>query len=154
VEPTPAKRGRPRKKAPLTAAERMRSYRQRRRAAGYKVVSQWQPVIEQAPSFDSDHPILDARSLAMHCKIARKIDANRALLEIPKRNLKRWRKAKSGPLPMYMDEWQQILDKPWHYIAALITSFSDEAVRLRQSSPFAGVLTPKERKQVYDAFRA
>jgi hypothetical protein len=154
VKPTPPKRGRPRKKASLTAAERMRSYRQRRRAAGYKVVSQWQPVTGQAPLFDSDHQILDARSLAMHCRIARKIDGNRALLGIPRRNLKRWREIKSGPLPEYLDEWQQILDRPWPEVAAFITGLSDEAVRLRQSSPFAGVLTPKERKQVYDAFRA
>lgn len=154
MKSAPAKRGRPRKKATLTAAERMRSYRQRRRAAGYKVVSKWQPITGQGPHADSDHQILDARSLAMHCKIARKIDANRALLEVPKRNLKRWRKIKSGPLPAYLDEWQQILDKTWPEVAAFITSFSDEAVRLRQSSPFAGVLTSKERKQVYDAFRA
>jgi hypothetical protein len=154
MKPASAKRGRPRKKAALTAAERMRSYRQRRRAAGYKVVSQWQPVRGQDPLADSDHRILDARSLAMHCRIARKIDANTALLEIPKRNLKRWRQMKSEAMPVYLDEWQQILDNPWPEVAAFITSFSDEAVRLRQSSPFAGVLNSKERKQVYDAFRA
>lgn len=154
MNPAPAKRGRPRKKAALTAAERMRSYRQRRRAAGYKVVSQWQPVKGQVPLAGSDHRMLDVRSLAMHCRIARKIDTNTALLEIPKRNLKRWRKMKSGAMPVYLDEWQQILDYPWPEVAAFITSFSDEAVRLRQSSPFAGVLTSKERKQVYDAFRA
>ncbi len=52
------------------------------------------------------------------------------------------------PLPAYLNEWQEILDQPWPAVAAFITSFSDKAVRLRQSSPFAGVLTPKERKQV------
>ena len=154
MKSAPAKRGRPRKKEALTAAERMRSFRQRRRAAGYKVVRQWQLDRAQEPLVDSDHRILDARSLTMHCRIARKIDANPALLEIPKRNLKRWRQNRAGPIAMYLCEWQQILNKPWPEVAAFITSFSDDAVRLRQSSPFAGVLTPKDRKQVYDAFGA
>jgi len=150
----PGKRGRPRKEHPLTPAERMRAYRCRKRAAGYKVVSKWQPVDVDNQATDSDHRVLDARSLAMHCKIARKIDQNPALLERPRRNLQRWSEAASGPLPAYIKEWKKILDRPWPDIAAFITSFSDEAVRLRQSSPFAGVLTPKERKQIYDAFRA
>ena len=154
MKSAPGKRGRPRKKNALSPAERMRSFRQRRRAAGYKVFIQWQPVGGQEPLADSNHRILDARSLAMHCKIVRKIDANAALLEIPKRNLKRWSEIKAGPTAMYLREWQQILLKPWPEVAAFITDFSDDAVRLRQSSPFAGVLTPAERKQVYDAFRA
>jgi hypothetical protein len=154
MKSAPAKRGRPRKKEAMTAAERMRSFRQRRHAAGYKVVRQWQLDRAQEPLADSDHRILDARSLAMHCKIARKIDTNPALLAIPKRNLKRWSEIKAGSMAMYLREWQQILNKPWPEVAAFITSFSDDAVRLRQSSPFAGVLTPKDRKQVYDAFRA
>ncbi|MCI0516462.1 MAG: hypothetical protein L0Y45_01375 [Woeseiaceae bacterium] len=154
MKSTPAKRGRPRKNEALTAAERMRSFRQRRRAAGYKDVRQWQLNRAQEPLASSDHRILDARSLAMHCKIARRIDANPALLEVPKRNLERWSKNKAAPMAVYLREWQQILDKPWPEVAAFITSFSEDAVRLRQSSPFAGILTPKDRKQIYDAFGA
>jgi len=149
----PGKRGRPRKKHPLTPAERMRAYRRRKQAAGYKAVSKWLPAGQNNPAAQSDHRILDARSLALHCKIQRKIDQNRGLLEVPRRNLARWSESASGPLPAYIDEWREILDQPWPDVAAFIISFSDEAVRLRQSSPFAGVLNPKERKQVYDAFR-
>jgi hypothetical protein len=36
----------------------------------------------------------------------------------------------------------------------LLVSRSERATRLRQSSPFAGVLTPAERRRVYEAFRA
>jgi hypothetical protein len=35
-----------------------------------------------------------------------------------------------------------------------VTEQSENAARLRQSSPFAGVLSPAERKRIYDAFRA
>jgi hypothetical protein len=149
----PGKRGRPRKQHPLTPAERMRAYRRRKQAAGYKVVSKWLPTDEDNQATQSDHHILDARSLSLHCKIKRKIDQNPDLLETPWRNLARWSESASGPVPAYINEWREILDQPWPNVAAFITSFSDKAVRLRQSSPFAGVLNPKERKQVYDAFR-
>lgn len=138
----------------MTPAERMRAYRRRKHAAGYKVVSKWLPAGVDNRATYSDHRVLDARSLAMHCKITRKIEQNSELLERPRKNLRRWSEAASGPLPEYIKEWREILDQPWPDVAAFITSFSDDAVRLRQSSPFAGVLTPKERKQIYDAFRA
>ena len=149
----PGERGRPRKQHPLTPAERMRAYRRRKQAAGYKVVSKWLSASDGNPVAQSDHRVLDARSLALHCKIKRKIDQNPGLLETPRRNLARWSALASGPLPAYIEEWRKILNQPWPQVAAFIISFSDEAVRLRQSSPFAGVLNPKERKQVYDAFR-
>ena len=56
--------------------------------------------------------------------------------------------------PRALDEWREILDRPWPEIAALITGTDESAVRLRQSSPFAGVLTPSERRRVYEAFGA
>src|SRR5438445_7523534 len=57
-------------------------------------------------------------------------------------------------VPRALGEWREILDRPWPEIAALITDADEPAVRLRQSSPFAGVLTPGERRRVYEAFRA
>jgi len=138
----------------MTPAERMRAYRRRKHAAGYRVVSKWQPAGADNQATYSDHRVLDARSLAMHCRITRKIDQNKVLLERARRNLQRWSEMASGTLPEYIKEWREILDQPWPDIAVFITSFSDDAVRLRQSSPFAGVLTAQERKQIYDAFRA
>mgnify|MGYP001813178914 FL=1 len=102
----------------------------------------------------SDHRILDARSLAMHCKIAQKISREPELLDKAKENLKRWSAKSEAPLPRYLHEWQEILEHPWSEIAELITSMSDDATRLRSSSPFAGVLTADERDQIYAAFRA
>jgi hypothetical protein len=89
----------------------------------------------------------------MHCKIAQKITRDPTLLDKARANLERWI-AKSGDRqPPYLREWQQILERPWPEIAELITSMSEDATRLRSSSPFAGVLTPREREQVYEAFR-
>jgi hypothetical protein len=138
----------------MTPAERMRAYRKRKRDAGLKSVRRWEPEEQIGTRSYSDHRILDARSLAMHCKIAQKITRDPTLLNKAKANLQRWI-AKSGDRqPQHLREWQQILERPWPEIAELITSMSEDATRLRSSSPFAGVLTASERDQIYEAFRA
>lgn len=149
-----AKRGRPKTANPMTAAERMRAYRKRKRAAGFKSESRWVPAREDGISRYSDHRLLDARSLAMHCKIAQKISRNPELLTVAKQNLARWRQKSAGDNPPYLAEWQEILDRPWMEIAGFITNTSEEATRLRSSSPFAGVLSTVERRRIYEAFGA
>ena len=149
---TGKKRGRPRKDNALTAAERMRAYRKRKRDAGLKNVRRWEPA-EGVRQY-SDHRILDARSLAMHCKITQKISRDPDLLDKARANLKRWIAKSEDPLPQYLYEWQELLKRPWQEIAEIITSMSEDATRLRSSSPFAGILTADEREQIYAAFRA
>jgi len=146
-------RGRPSSGKALSAAERMHRMRQRRKAQGLKSVTQW--VVDGLPLTPySDHRRLDMRSLAMHTLIARKIARNPKLLDIARNNLKRWRKRWGRETPDWHAEWRAILKRPWQEIAALITDSGGLATRLRQSSPFAGVLSPAERKGIYDAFRA
>lgn len=147
-------RGRPPSPQARSAAERMRAYRARKRAAGLKAVTQWLPRESEGGGMFSDHRILEARSLAMHCVIARKIARDPVLLTRARANLDRWRRRAGDAPPSYLDEWESILARPWPAVAAFITGFGEQAVRLRQSSPFAGVLTPSERRRIYDAFRA
>ena len=90
----------------------------------------------------------------MHAIIARKIERDPKLLEIPRKNLERWRVRWPEAPPAWYEEWQDLLTRSWPEIAAIITEPSENAARLRQSSPFAGVLTSDERKRVYEAFRA
>jgi len=137
----------------MTAAERMRAFRKRKRDAGLKSVRHWEPAEGTGVRQYSDHRILDARSLAMHCKIAQKVSRDPDLLDKAKGNLERWIAKSEDPLPQYLREWQEILKRPWPEIAELITSMSEEATRLRSSSPFAGVLSPEERERIYAAFR-
>jgi hypothetical protein len=126
-----------------SAAERMRRYRARQRAAGLRVATRWQPTRSAAISPGLlKHRIVEARSLAMHCLIARKIEADRKLLATPRRNLAKWIARYGSDVPRALDEWREILDRPWPEIAALITDTDESAVRLRQSSPFAGCSHP------------
>ncbi len=137
-----------------TAAERMRRYRARKQALGLKLQRKW---IEATPDTYSDHSVLDARSLAMHTLIARRIRAQPELIDRARRNLARWSERAANAVaapPRFFAEWAGILDRPLPEVLAFITSFTPTAVRLRQSSPFAGVLSAGERKRVYEAFGA
>ena len=148
------KRGRPKKADAKSAAERMRAYRKRKRDAGWASVRRWEPADGLPAGRFSDHRILDARSLAMHCKIAQKVSRDLRLLEKAKENLSRWSAKSADPKPRHIREWQEILEKPWLAIAEMITSMSEDATRLRSSSPFAGILSDEERAEIYAAFRA
>jgi hypothetical protein len=66
-------------------------------------------------------------------------------MRIPRENLRRWRR-KLRPWPSAFREWERIL-KHNSLEAALkiLTQDNEEGQRLRQSDPFIGVLTEKER---------
>ncbi len=166
----PRRRGRPVTGAATSPAERMRQLRARRKAAGLTAVTRWQ-VRDDAPTTPtttvpangtvpgtvagySSHRVLDARSLALHVLIVRKIEREPSLLRLAFENLRRWKARHGSDLPAWVAEWTAILDRPWPEVAAVLTEQSENAVRLRQSSPFAGILTSDERRRVYDAFRA
>jgi len=100
------------------------------------------------------HRVIDARSLAMHCLAATKIDRDRGLLKKVRETLSRWRARYKREIPPALDEWQIILDRPWPEIAGLATDPGQAATRLRQSSPLTSVLSAKERERIYDAFRS
>lgn len=138
----------------MTAADRMRRMRERRKADGLKPVVSWVPHAAPVRPGYSSHRLLEARSLAMHAVIAKKIEGDSKLLDIPRNNLKRWSARWGKEAPVWYDTWCAIMERPWPEIAAIITEPSEESARLRQSSPFAGVLSAEERKRIYEAFRA
>jgi hypothetical protein len=89
------------------------------------------------------HAWVDRRSLALHETVAAKIEARPELLDVARANLARWiGRSPHGALL----EWQRLLDRVTiPELVALLRSESETAARLRQSSPFAGILTPEER---------
>ena len=101
------------------------------------------------------HEWIDARSLALHEAVAAKLEAQPALLEVARTNLKRWLAVRpAAPLR----EWQRLLDTlPLPQLLRLLRSPDEEATQLRQSSPFAGVLSSAERLAIlsrYESSRA
>lgn len=142
--------GRPRTGKALTAAERVRRHRARRRAAGLRAVTRWQ---SSAPGW-SDHRVAEARSLALHVLAARRIAADPRLLERARATVRRWLDRYGDHPPAALREWQELLERPWPEVAARATELSEDAARLRQSSPLATLLSETERRRVHDAFRA
>jgi hypothetical protein len=103
----------------------------------------------------TDHARLDARSLAYHTLIAEKVRADPALLDHARDNLRRWkgRFKEQGAYMLVFDEWQAILNGPIEGLLRVLTDPSERATRLRQSSPFPGVLTDEERHGIFEQYR-
>jgi hypothetical protein len=137
---------------PATAAERMRRYRARRREAGFRQERRWVASTDSEVAF-SDHRFLELRSLAMHAAIARKIRRQPALLDRARANLQRWQASTSERGAPALAEWQDLLKVPLVQLLEIMTDWNETSIRLRQSTPFAGILSPSERKAIYEAFR-
>ena len=97
----------------------------------------------------SDHIRLDERSLALHRLVAQKVLADPALLEKARANVRRWQESHGSP-SLALAEWEQILSGPVDQVAKFLVERSEKATRLRQSSPFTGILTETERLAVYE----
>ena len=100
------------------------------------------------------HDRLERRSLAMHQAMANKLQAQPALLSIAYENLTRWGTVAEHRSQPYWDAWRRLLDGGFEALLAAMVEDSPRMTELRQSSPFAGVLEPKERWAVYDAYKS
>jgi len=97
-----------------------------------------------------DHQSIDRRSLALAQAIVAKIDANPMPgVHLALSNITRW--CADHDVPCYL-EWREILQRPWPEVRATLLDDTEEGRRLRQSNPFAGVLTPHERWAIYRSF--
>ena len=97
------------------------------------------------------HQRIDQRSLELHRAIAAKLRAHPELLGIARDNLARWSETGSRSQP-YWDTWREILNRPLEEILDLMQEESERMAALRQATPFAGVLEPKERWAIYARF--
>jgi hypothetical protein len=98
------------------------------------------------------HQWIDQRSLALHEAVAAKLEAHPQLLDVARQNLERW--LQQNPATA-VREWRRILDStPLPEVVVLLRSSSEEAARLRQSSPFAGLLTTEERRTIMGAYES
>ncbi len=101
------------------------------------------------------HELTDEISLAIGRRVAMRLNQQPELLRIARDNLDRWARLNAdapGLLRCYA-EWRGILDRPLEEICDLLRSDSEEARRLRQNSPFAGVISPREVWELKRHFR-
>ncbi len=97
-----------------------------------------------------DHLRNDRVSLALARQVAERLRERADLLEVARDNLWRWRErnADSPSLLRCYAEWESILTLPLEQICAQLLAETEEGQRLRQNSPFAGVLSPAEVWQI------
>ena len=96
----------------------------------------------------------DRRSLALHRAIAANLEADPAqVLDKARTNLEvmRSRHEHAGVL---LDDWKAILERSVDEIVDVLLDPGIHARELRHVTPFAGVLSPRERASVYKEFRA
>lgn len=96
------------------------------------------------------HTWIDERSLALHEAVAARLEADPTLIETAATNLQRWLQRRAEPAWL---EWQRLLETAsLSDLLVLLRSPDEHAARLRQSSPFAGLLTPEERQSILERY--
>jgi hypothetical protein len=109
----------------------------------------------QQQKYSRSHEWIDQRSLALDRAIADKLRAEPALLQRAKDTLQHWIHQRKPAVPKALDEWEKILTAwPLEEILALLTSSEEDATRLRQSSPFCGILTQQERLKIFQEYES
>ncbi|MEI6075166.1 MAG: hypothetical protein WCS94_06305 [Verrucomicrobiota bacterium] len=102
-----------------------------------------------------NHRDTDQVSLELAHRVAERICWQLAVMVVARVNLARWSQqnhSEPSLLRCYA-EWEQILAHPVEETCLLLVAESDDAQRLRQNSPFAGVLTPAEVWEIISRFR-
>jgi hypothetical protein len=101
------------------------------------------------------HEYQDRVSMEIARRIAAELPRRPEWVELARGNLDRWMRlnADAPGLMRCYTEWRAILEKPVSEVCAILTAATDEGQRLRQNSPFPGVLSPKEVWEIKRRFR-
>jgi hypothetical protein len=97
------------------------------------------------------HEDIDQRSLELARSVVAHIDADperKGLLKA-RVNCEHWSGTQSTPV---LREWQALLARDWPMIRAVLLDEGQEGRRLRQSNPFCGILSTRERWEIYRRF--
>lgn len=98
------------------------------------------------------HDFIDKRSLELHWLVAEKIRQQPELMDFVREKLhcSLSESRLSDSCKDALREWQTILScLPLNEVLDLITQDSDEGQRLRHSTPFSGILSQRERLEIF-----
>ena len=96
----------------------------------------------------------DWRSLELHRLIATRVQNDPSLIQNAIENIDRWKRQNHSPQP-YFDDWLEHINKGMTHLITFMLSETDEAQRLRSSSPFVGdsFITQAERDAIFEQFK-
>ena len=96
------------------------------------------------------HRRAELRGLAYHRALARRL--RRPMVDDALRQIWKWRQ--QGAIdPSYAERWEEILRMPVSEVRHAIGEDSEAAAALRQTSPFAGMLSEPERRKILQEIR-
>lgn len=93
------------------------------------------------------------RSLRLHQCAARRLAGDPALREVVRERLRKLREVNPHGR-VYHDRWEALLDGPLPALLRTITESSEQADALRKESPITVLVTPEERRRVFESVRA
>ena len=104
-------------------------------------------------SITRQHDWIDERSQALHQAVAEKIRFNPDLLRMALQNLERWTTTGSKVTKPLFEEWKRIIQTwPLEKLLELLGEQSERASQLRQASPFTGILSQREREEIFQRY--
>lgn len=112
--------------------------------------------VDSAGPFGVASPLTneDCRSLAFHRAVLRRLlDDPEGVRKKGLRNVATMRRANDGSAAVYLDDWDRLLLGTLEELIATLTSLDHHARDLRQVTPFAGVVPPRERWDIVRAHR-
>ena len=98
------------------------------------------------------HRLAELRSIALHEAVARELVRNPEIVETGRRRVASLH-AEGKIAAFYRDAWLAVLDLPIERLVVAICEDSEQARALRQTTPFAGVVAPRERGRIWRAVR-
>jgi hypothetical protein len=93
------------------------------------------------------HRLGELRSLAYHREVARRMETDSAILPRARALATRW--LTEDKAPWAMEIWLRLLNDGGPELREVLTQDSERARRLRSCTPFAGILTPRERWRLW-----
>jgi hypothetical protein len=99
------------------------------------------------------HPLAEERSLAYHRAVGLRLLADSSLVGVARARVEAWL-IRGEPHPEYARAWRDVLARPVSEVVAAITDPSEAARAMRQVTPFAGFLPPRERWVIWREVRS
>lgn len=93
------------------------------------------------------------RSLRLHELVASRLIRDPGLLSSARARLAKLRAVNAHGRP-YHDRWAELLSGPLPRLLQIMTEKSDIADAMRKESPFTALVTPRERRNVFNNVRA
>lgn len=99
--------------------------------------------------FIRTHADVDRFSLRLHEAVADCLRIHPERLNRARDHIARWKRQLGDGAPRDLDVWAQYLDGPFEQVLTLLVAPTEEATRLRQSSPFCGIITQAQRRAIF-----